>query len=202
MVFAKFYEAAKKDSSQKNPKNRTQTQQDSQSSPSKNSPRKRHREDDSDNVAKKQRPRRKPKPNKKPSEAALLLTSQLKACSNKKLLRNALDLYWDPKHKPILDNYHACIAIDCCARCGEMEEAEKISSSLTSMSVETKTCLLKGYVHGGHVKKAASLFESMCLSKCQAERPNVRTLNTMLRGKLCWSSHELSLGTLVSYFKH
>jgi pentatricopeptide repeat protein len=52
------------------------------------------------------------------------------------------------------------------------------------ISVETKTALLKGICHSGNIRKAHELFDSMCQSKAKTNYPNVRTLNTLLRGCL------------------
>ena len=57
---------------------------------------------------------------KKLSQQALDLSAKLKECSQRKQLQEALDLYWDKAHDDIRDGFHACITIDCCARCGAM----------------------------------------------------------------------------------
>jgi len=58
---------------------------------------------------------------KKLSQEALDLSSKLKEFSQRKQLNQALGLYWDKANDGIRDGFHACIAIDCCARCGAMQ---------------------------------------------------------------------------------
>ena len=57
---------------------------------------------------------------KRLSQAALDLSDQLKNFSQRKQLAEALELYWDKANDDIRDGFHACITIDCCARCGAM----------------------------------------------------------------------------------
>jgi pentatricopeptide repeat protein len=129
-------------------------------------------------------------PKKKLSQQALDLSSELQECSRKKDLSQALEHYWNCEAS-IRDGFHACIVIDCCARCGAMDQAEQIVTSLKSngrkITVETQTALIKGYSHAGNIAAAVTVFESMCHSKNPADRPNVRTLNTLLRGCL-WTA--------------
>jgi len=166
-----------------------------------------------------------------PSEKALALSSQLKALSTQKRLNEALELYWHESNDGIRDEYHACILIDCCGRCGNIAEGENIVHKLKLqhykkrqqkggdsvgagtgddsfiLNVQTKTALLKGYVHSGMIQKAFLLYrqmmdmettvgserESQLKSKSKSNGhnnnngPNVRTLNTLLRGCL-WSA--------------
>ena len=59
------------------------------------------------------RPRKQP-----PSQEALDLSARLKELSARKNLQEALDLYWSPSNDNIRDTHHACILVDCAARCG------------------------------------------------------------------------------------
>ena len=90
---------------------------------------------------------------KKLSQAALNLSAQLKSFSQHKQLTEALQAYWDTTNDGIRDGFHACITIDCCARCGAMEQIEKILQNLKAsgqtISIETNTSAIKGFVHGG-----------------------------------------------------
>ena len=126
-----------------------------------------------------------------PSNEALLLSEELKELSRQKKLDEALALYRSPSKKNILDGHHACIIVDCCARCGSFAEGEQIVKELvdsgTHVNVETKTALMKGFAHSGQIAKADNLFSSMCSEKARVDRPNVRTVNTILRGCL-WSA--------------
>ena len=126
-----------------------------------------------------------------PSEEALQLSDQLKKLSREKKLDEALELFWDKSNDTIRDGHHACTMVDMTARCGDISQGEKLLEKVkkegTYISVQTKTALLKGFCHSGCIEKAHELFLSMCLSKRKNDHPNVRTLNTLLRGCL-WSA--------------
>lgn len=62
-----------------------------------------------------------------------------------------------------------------------------LKKSGQTVSIETNTSAIKGYVHGGDIPRAYSIFESMCHEKNTTLKPNVRTLNTLLRGCL-WTA--------------
>jgi pentatricopeptide repeat protein len=104
-----------------------------------------------------------------PSEEALALSSRLKELSNRKQLRAALDLFWSKANDSIRDAHHACIIIDCCSRCGDCEEGERVAERLKrsgrKLNVEANTALLKGFAHSGEIAKAMHLFENMCTTK-------------------------------------
>lgn len=53
-----------------------------------------------------------------PSEAAIALSAKLKEYSTQKRLQDALDLYWHDSNDKVRDGHHACIIVDCSARCG------------------------------------------------------------------------------------
>lgn len=121
-----------------------------------------------------------------PSAEALEFSQKLKELSRQKRLDEAVQLYWDRVPSGMSDQHHACIVIDCAARCGDVEAAERIVEHLRRqrggepLSVETQTALLKGYAHAGRIAEAMDLFRGM-------KRFNVRTLNTLLRGCL-WTA--------------
>lgn len=131
-----------------------------------------------------------------PSQAAMALSTKLKECSTNKRLKEALDLYWDISNDSIRDIHHACIVVDCSARCGAIHEGEKIVKDMINkgvpINIETNTALLKGYAHAGLMHMGASLFQKMCRGKGR-NRPNVRTLNTLLRGCL-WTAASVGVG--------
>jgi len=143
----------------------------------------------------------KPTQREGPSNEALLLSEELKELSRKKKLDEALALYRSPSKKNIVDGHHACIVVDCCARCGRVGEGEKIVQDLiesgSHVNVETKTALMKGFAHSGQMAKADTLFASMCAAKARVDRPNVRTVNTILRGCL-WSAASVDENGIVT----
>jgi hypothetical protein len=55
-----------------------------------------------------------------PSEDALQLSAKLKEFSRNKNLGDALKEYWHESNDKIRDGHHACIMVDCSARCGKI----------------------------------------------------------------------------------
>lgn len=130
----------------------------------------------------------------RPSIATLALSAQLKDLSRQKRLDEALALYWkrDQGHENVTrDEHHACIVVDACSRCGAVDEAERIVQDLRQrldkINVTTQTALLKGYAHSGRMQQAINVFRVMCSESEAWDRPNIRTLNTLLRGCL-WTA--------------
>ena len=194
MVFAKLFSEAqkKRKSNETRPKPRAEKQQ----RPLKKRPRKsgddQHDPQQATQITKKNEGRGPPgvPPNKQrkrgpPSAEALEFSRRLKELSRQKRLDQAVRLYWDNVHIHQADQHHACIVVDCAARCGDVTAAERIVEHLQQqegevVSVETQTALLKGYAHAGKMKQAVELFRRI-------PKPNVRTLNTLLRGCL-WAA--------------
>lgn len=123
------------------------------------------------------------------SQSALELSAKLKDLSRQKQLDQVLQLYWSCS-KDDRDVHHACMVIDCCARCGNVLEAERVFDQAmrdtNSCSVEMHTALMKAFCHAGRMDQADQLFHRMCLPQSKV-LPNVRTLNTLLRGCL-WTA--------------
>jgi hypothetical protein len=146
MVFSKFFDGVQKkdapgqgDKSQeesKSPRNHSHSSatrgEESKKVPNAN--KRKHREDEqkpksafkhangqpsSVEVSKKSRPakmRRGP-----PSQEALQLSARLMEFSQQKQLKEALEVYWDEANNAIRDEHHACIMVNCCSRCGDIE---------------------------------------------------------------------------------
>lgn len=151
-----------------------------------------------------------------PSEEALHLSSHLKQLTTQKNLDAALKLYHHPSSQAILDGHHLCIMVDCCARCGNIQLGQQIvqqfmhgggadngmnnngnnNGNNRHVNVQTKTALMKGYAHSGNMHQAHILFDEMVSNGRQQrrERPNVRTLNTLLRGCL-WAATSVTPDT-------
>ena len=135
-----------------------------------------------------------------PSAEALELSQRLKELSRRKKLSQAIKLFWDTD-KNIRDAHHACIVVDCCARCGDVSKAESILGGISSdmsSSIELQTALIKGFSHAGDMGKAMQRYRSLFPTTPRRDRPllngrpNVRTLNTLLRGAL-WTASMSSL---------
>ncbi|KAL3815379.1 hypothetical protein ACHAXA_010984 [Cyclostephanos tholiformis] len=125
-------------------------------------------------------------------EEKLALSQQLRQLSSQKRLRECIDLYESAVNDELRDVHHGSIVIDCCSRCGEIYEGERILTkmllpqaslnsqreektrqhsyfweehekiSYTKVPIQAWTALLKGYVHSGMMAKAFSLFEHLC----------------------------------------
>lgn len=146
-----------------------------------------------------------------PSKGAQEFQTELKRLSTEKRFNECFLLYTSSNNDNIRDSHHASIFMDCCVRCGFVDMAESIMVSLLSaqkegkndasnnqrtISIQTSTCLLKGYSHAGHTRKAFIFYHDYLLMKgvnrknareYKFQKPNVRTLNTFLRGCL-WST--------------
>jgi len=98
-------------------------------------------------------------------------------------------MYRSPANDDLRDAHHGSIVVDCCARCGDVQEAETIVHAMLQSSqkvqnanngasryfwdeyktfsykkvpIQAWTALLKGYVHSGMMAKADSLFRYLC----------------------------------------
>ena len=133
----------------------------------------------------------------KPSLEALELSQRLMELSKRKNLAQALTLFWEKENENIRDAHHACIVVDCCARCGDVYQAEDVLRAIPSdmaRSIELQTALIKGYAHAGDMHNAMRVYLSLFAEdknrrekRYDNKRPNVRTLNTLLRGSL-WTA--------------
>lgn len=133
---------------------------------------------------------------KPPSREALTLSARLKELSSQKRLDEALQLYNDKANDNIRDSHHACSVIDCASRCGDIFQGENVLKGMKSFAMpittETYTALLKGYSHAGMMHKGAKLYSELC----EQTNPNVRSLNTLLRGCL-WTAATLESGRVA-----
>lgn len=168
-----------------NVKQRKATKETTSAPPPKSSLRPSHSEHQNLKPSRKRR-RNSPKQKQKPSEQALHLSAELKELSRQKRLEQVKALYW--QNRGMTDAHHACTLVDCCARCGDVAEAERIVHDCSVINVELQTALLKAYAHAGWMHKAETLFEQLCQSS--DTKPNVRTLNTLLRGCLWTAASE------------
>jgi len=128
----------------------------------------------------------------KTHEEKLALSQQLRQLSSQKRLKECIELYKSTTNDELRDAHHGSIVVDCCARCGDVQQAEKIVYDMLSQSSQSKsqqkdnniipsyfwqeykqitykavpiqawTALLKGYVHSGMMDKADSLFTYLC----------------------------------------
>jgi pentatricopeptide repeat protein len=160
-------------------------------------------------------------------------------------MQECLTLYRSSTNDELRDAHHGSIVVDCCARCGDANEAENIINEMLLVSqskqssssgqkkpqrtgneqphyfweeydrfsykhvpIQAWTALLKGYVHSGMMEKADSLFQYLCRNVHNTNAPggtkrkrdgiengpNVRTVNTLLRGCL-WTATSLRTTT-------
>ena len=120
MVFSDFYSRKhqKKPAKEKIPKRKATNVKDESKKKSKDGKKKRY---DGDATAMKHKARPEKKARfQKPSEDALKLSDKLKEFSRNKNLDDCLKEYWSEKNDSFRDGHHACIVVDCSARCGKI----------------------------------------------------------------------------------
>ncbi|KAL7544389.1 hypothetical protein ACHAWF_007767 [Thalassiosira exigua] len=126
----------------------------------------------------------------------LALSQRLRGLSSQKRLRECVALYRSPANDELRDAHHASVVVDCCARCGDVDEAEAVVGGLLRPSsgttrgddgpeegyfwerrrpeaskgvpIQAWTALLKGYVHSGMMAKADALFRHLCSAESPA----------------------------------
>ena len=78
-------------------------------------------------------------------------------------LTEALALYWDDANHRVWDADHACIVVDCCARCGDVSKAKAVLEAIPStyITIKLQTALIKGYAHAGDMHNAIQVFRSL-----------------------------------------
>jgi tRNA G46 methylase TrmB len=133
---------------------------------------------------------------KPPTSESLELSDRLRWLSRQKRAKEATDTFWDVRYETVRDPHHACMLVDCCARAAHpgcdaslVNAAERASRAVTGpthpASVELQTALIKLYAKVGLLSRADRVLKAMC--RAEVAKPNVRTLNTLLRGCL-WTS--------------
>lgn len=122
----------------------------------------------------------------RPTPEVLALSAELKQLISKKRIDQALEVY---RQSHLRDEHHAGIVVDGCARSGRVDEAVAIVDEFRAPSVELQTALVKVFCHAGRLHDAEALFVKMCADN-RCRRPNVRTLNTLLRGCLWTAASE------------
>ncbi|GMH88268.1 hypothetical protein TrST_g6923 [Triparma strigata] len=120
-----------------------------------------------------------------PSSSSLALNTSLQSLCRSKNGKSCLNLYLTSPSPT--DSHHASIVLNSLVRSGLILEAEKFLKTIeNNMKVTTQayTCMIKGYVHSGDLVSAKRIIDKMFKSK--RFQPNVRTINTFLRGGM-WS---------------
>ena len=80
-----------------------------------------------------------------PSEEAIALSAKLKVFSSQKRLDEALEFYWHESNDSIRDGHHACIVVDCSARCGSIAVSTVLTQIMTlAASIVSNFFLLLG----------------------------------------------------------
>ena len=70
-------------------------------------------------------------------QEALELSDKLRRLSSQKRRKECLDLYKSPINDAIRDCHHGSIVVDCCARCGDIAEAENTVMSMMHVKKQT-----------------------------------------------------------------
>lgn len=86
-------------------------------------------------------------------QRALALSQQLRQLSTQKRLQECLDLYYS---SPITDVHHGSIVVDCCARCGNVYEAECVVIGMLTLSHHHDDTVLEGQKQQRHKNQSGT----------------------------------------------
>ena len=119
---------------------------------------------------------------------AVALNKEIASFARLKNLKSAMECFRTAQEKGWLNTHTFSGIINAHVRCGDLEGAENMFKLLRStktvrMDVISCTTMLKGYCSVGDVSSARDLLETMFASNPKIS-PNIRTVNTFLRGCL------------------
>lgn len=112
------------------------------------------------------------------------LNKEIAKCADRKDLTNALQLYESATDKNV--HTHAAV-LNACVRCGEMKQAVEIFNKMKlepkfKLDIVCCTTLMKGYCAEGDLPNSLALLKDMVEQRPHPVYPNIRTINTYLRG--------------------
>lgn len=112
------------------------------------------------------------------------LNKEISTFANRKELSSAWNLFKEAYNGDRANIHTYAAMANAAVRCGDMKIAEEVLSLMQAKRVPKDviicTTLLKGYCSQCSVSKAMALFNEM--KKNNRMKPNIRTLNTLLRG--------------------
>jgi pentatricopeptide repeat protein len=113
---------------------------------------------------------------------------QIAIHANRKELQKAKEIFNSLANEKIANIHSFAAIINTAIRCGQIDYAEslfkqlkKTFTNLPSKDVVIYTTLMKGYCNHNFLHKAFALFEEMVTTR-PVLKPNIRTVNTLLRG--------------------
>ncbi len=106
--------------------------------------------------------------------------------ANRKELQQAYELFEEALQDDLANSHTFAAMVNAAVRCANMPMAEQVISTMLSKGRKLKdvvlyTTLMKGYCAQGNLTKALKLYQDM-LKKSAVVQPNIRTINTLLRG--------------------
>ena len=114
------------------------------------------------------------------------LNNELAQCASYKDKTKARELFEVAMDHGCANNHTFAGLLNCYVRCGELKDAEKLLQQMKKFGknhvkpdVIHYTTLMKGYCEQGFIDNALLLFQDMVIRRIE---PNVRTVNTFLRG--------------------
>lgn len=123
------------------------------------------------------------------------LNNEIAQHASRKDLEKAMKLYHVAIETSIANSHTYAAAMNANIRCGSMQGAEEVMEQMASRGrkrdVIICTTMMKGYCAEGRLMKAFELFNSM-LTKSPIVEPNIRTVNTLLRGCITTGNLELA----------
>lgn len=90
-------------------------------------------------------------------EDKLALSQKLRQLSSQKRLKECIDLYESAVYDKLRDAHHGSIVVDCCARCGDIHEAERILGSML-VSSQKQTSRQSRQQQKGNKRRQSSLY--------------------------------------------
>lgn len=108
--------------------------------------------------------------------------------AKRKELALALALFESLRASEATNSHSYGAIVNACVQCGDMTTAEGIIAQMVKdgrklhRDVVTCTTLMKGYCNASSLVKAIKLFKEMVQRNAATNKPNIRTVNTILRG--------------------
>lgn len=128
---------------------------------------------------------------KPPREQIIEYNRELARYASRKDLSSARELYDRAQSEGWANTHTYCSMINACVRCGDMNGGREVFAQLKNRKFEpdvvSYTTMMKGYCQEGNIEEAKRLFDEMIdistrKKRCEHIRPNIRTINTLLRG--------------------
>jgi pentatricopeptide repeat protein len=125
------------------------------------------------------------------------LNNGIAAHASKKELSEAVAIFENAKKENLINSHTYAATLNAYVRCGDMIGARALfdeikASNRFKLDVISFTTMMKGYCADGHIDHATELLRIMPISKPPVV-PNIRTINTFLRGCIITGSVALAV---------